>query len=89
MNNVTPKQMHPAAVAQEFMTRTTLKGAEVEAYAQAFNWLTGITTGELVVIPKELHDQLVSRDVSGSNGTPALDDVELKHEEPEEPSEPE
>ncbi len=51
------QQVHPAAVACEFMQRADMKGGEVEAYAQTFNWLQAIATGELVVIPAdELED---------------------------------
>lgn len=44
-------QAHPAQVAQEFLTRADLKGGEVEAYAQTFNWLQAILKGELTVQP--------------------------------------
>lgn len=43
---------HPAAVAQEFMKRTDMKGGEVEAYAQTFNWLGEILAGNVVLTPK-------------------------------------
>ena len=50
---------HPAAVAQEFMTRSDMKGGEVEAYAQTFNWLSMFVTGETVPILKEAHEALL------------------------------
>lgn len=43
-------QAHPVEVAQEFMKRADMKGGEVEAYAQTFNWLNQIMTGELQVV---------------------------------------
>jgi len=49
------QQAHPAQVAQEFMRRTDMKGGEVEAYAQTFNWLQGFLAGEIVPTPKEAH----------------------------------
>lgn len=49
------QQAHPAAVAQEFMRRTDMKGGEVEAYAQTFNWLQSILDGAIVPTPKEAH----------------------------------
>jgi hypothetical protein len=54
------QQAHPAQVAQEFMRRTDMKGGEVEAYAQTFNWLQAILSGELVVNTKEAHTALVT-----------------------------
>ena len=53
MMNTPAQQMqpHPAQVACEFMTRTDLKGGEVDAYAQTFNWLHAILQGELAVVP--------------------------------------
>ena len=56
MNQNQPQeQAHPAAVAQEFMRRTDMKGGEVEAYAQTFNWLKGFLDGSIVPTPKEAH----------------------------------
>ena len=51
-----PQQMHPAAVACEFMSRTDLKGGEVDVYAQTFNWLQGILQGETLIVPAEVHE---------------------------------
>lgn len=59
MNDNTQQQAHPAAAAQEFMRRTDMKGGEVEAYAQTFNWLQAIISGEIVPTPKEAHLALV------------------------------
>ena len=42
---------HPAQVAQEFMTRTELRGGEVDMYAQTFNWLQALVQGELQAVP--------------------------------------
>ena len=53
------QQAHPAAVAQEFMRRTDMKGGEVEAYAQTFNWLQGFLDGSIVPTPKEAHLALI------------------------------
>lgn len=47
------QQVHPAAVAQEFMKRSDMKGGEVEVYAQTFNWLQSILEGELSVVTTE------------------------------------
>lgn len=57
MNQGQPEQQqaHPAAVAQEFMRRSDMKGGEVEAFAQTFNWLGEFLKGELVATPKEAH----------------------------------
>jgi hypothetical protein len=52
-------QAHPAQVAQEFMRRTDMKGGEVEAYAQTFNWLQAFLDGEIVATPKEAHLALI------------------------------
>ena len=59
MNQNEQQQAHPAAVAQEFMRRTDMKGGEVEAYAQTFNWLNGFMEGELIATPKEAHFALL------------------------------
>jgi len=50
MMNEAQQQAHPAEVACEFLKRTNLQGGEVEAYAQTFNWLQSILTGQLTVI---------------------------------------
>ena len=57
MNQGQPQQQqaHPAQVAQEFMRRSDMKGGEVEAYAQTFNWLQGFLSGDIVPTPKEAH----------------------------------
>ena len=39
------------AIAQALMTRAEIKGHEVDAYAQAFNFLQGIMDGTYVVVP--------------------------------------
>ncbi len=60
MNQLAPEQSaHPAAVAQEFMRRSDMKGGEVEAYVQTFNWLQTFLTGETVATPKEAHFALL------------------------------
>jgi hypothetical protein len=59
MNQAQQQQAHPAAVAQEFMKRSDMKGGEVEAYAQTFNWLAQILEGAHVVIPKEAYDSMM------------------------------
>jgi hypothetical protein len=56
------KQIHPAAVACDLMMRADLKGREVEAFAQTYNWLQAILEGELVIIQKEMHENY-QRDV--------------------------
>ena len=62
MNENQPQQAHPAQVAQEFMRRSDMKGGEVEAYAQTFNWLQSILKQENIVTPakayKEMMDEL-------------------------------
>ncbi len=45
-----PRQVQMAAVAQELMTRAKLKGKEVDAYANAYNWLQEIAAQEVLVI---------------------------------------
>lgn len=50
---------HPAAVAQEFMRRTDMKGGEVEAFAQTFNWLATFLDGETIATPREAHFALM------------------------------
>ena len=52
-------QAHPAAVAQEFMRRTDMKGGEVEAYAQTFNWLQALADGSIVPTPREAHEAML------------------------------
>lgn len=75
MNENEQQQLHPATVAQEFMKRTDMKGGEVEAYAQTFNWLAQILEGDVVCVPKEaykaMEDELVAlrRDVDTYNET--------------------
>lgn len=54
-------QYHPAQVAQEFMSRTDLKGGEVEVYAQTFNWLQGFVSQEIVALPKTAFDELAQK----------------------------
>lgn len=46
------QQVHPAAVAQEFLKRTEMKGGEVEAYTQTFNWLSEFLSGGLIILTK-------------------------------------
>jgi hypothetical protein len=59
MNENGPQQAHPAAVAQEFMRRTDMKGGEVEAYAQTYNWLAQVIEGQVVCTPQEAHQAMV------------------------------
>lgn len=47
---------HPAVIACDLMMRADLKGAEVEAFAQTYNWLQAILEGELVLMPKDMHE---------------------------------
>jgi len=56
------QQFHPAAVACDLMMRADLKGREVEVFAQTYNWLQAILEGDLVIMPKEMHDNY-QRDV--------------------------
>lgn len=57
--NQAQQQAHPAAVAQEFMKRSDMKGGEVEAYAQTYNWLQALLDGDIVPTPKEAHEALM------------------------------
>ena len=52
------QEVHPAAVAQEFMKRSDMKGGEVEAFTQTFNWLAAILEGSLRVLTAEEHEDL-------------------------------
>jgi hypothetical protein len=54
------QQVHPAAVAQEFMRRADMKGGEVEAFGQTFNWLEDLKSGEIVCTSKEEYMSLVA-----------------------------
>ncbi len=51
MSATPPQQYDPVTVAQLFFQRTNLKGAEVEAYVQTYNWLEELKTGELTALP--------------------------------------
>lgn len=51
--NTPSHQTQMASLAQEFMTRTDLKGREVDAYAQSFNWLQGLASEEILVISQK------------------------------------
>jgi len=61
MNQVPEQQQqaHPAAVAQEFMRRADMKGGEVEAFGQTFNWLGQFLQNELIATPAEAHHALL------------------------------
>ena len=50
----------PAHIACEFMKRTDLKGGEVEAYAQTYNWLQGIIEKHLVCVTMEEYQRLLA-----------------------------
>lgn len=58
MMNQQQQQVHPAAVACEFMQRADLKGKEVEIFAQTYNWLQAILEGELAVVPAKDWDEM-------------------------------
>lgn len=78
------EQVHPAAVAQEFMRRSDMKGGEVEVYAQTFNWLGAILNGGLVVLPKENFEELTSpRDAISEYALDELDAVGSESEQTE------
>lgn len=64
MNENGQQQVHPAAVAQEFMKRADMKGGEVEAYTQTFNWLAQILEGAIVVLPQDAHQLMVDERAS-------------------------
>ncbi len=51
MSDTPPVQYDPVITAQTFFQRTEIKGAEVEAYVQAYNWLESLKIGELIVVP--------------------------------------
>lgn len=59
--NAVPQQGKPqlspegelCAVALQFLTRTDLKGGEVDAYAKAFNFLNEFVEGRISAIPTE------------------------------------
>ena len=55
------QQAHPAAVAQEFIKRSDMKGGEVEAYAQTYNWLGEILAGTILVVPADGHKDLMDQ----------------------------
>jgi hypothetical protein len=75
---------HPAAVAQEFMKRTDMKGNEVEAYAQTFNWLQGILEGEFMLVPAEAWKGITEELQAFKNAAPDPDeDIPLLDPEPE------
>lgn len=61
------QEVHPAAVAQEFMKRSDMKGGEVEAFTQTFNWLAAILQGELRVLTAEEHEDLLAALVPAAN----------------------
>jgi hypothetical protein len=52
----------PAAAAQEFMSRVPLKGVEVEAFVQVFNWLQAIVVGDTVVTPRAVEPEITPED---------------------------
>ena len=91
------KQMPVGAVIQEFMNRADMKGNEVEAFAQAYNWVQSINEGELVVLPAEVVERyeqekaemLRLRDLLEQNGIDTGEDPsdEANAEETEEPPE--
>jgi hypothetical protein len=62
MNQVPAVSQSPYAehinAIHAFMNNTTLRGVEVESYAQAFNWAQSVLVGELVVIPAAAFDTL-------------------------------
>jgi len=39
-------------VAQQFLQRVDLKGAEVDAYAKSFNLITSVVEGQSVLVPE-------------------------------------
>lgn len=51
MNATPPLQYDPVKIAQMFFQRTKIKGEEVEAYVQAYNWLDSLKTGEFTALP--------------------------------------
>ncbi len=51
MSATPPTQFDPVLTAQLFFQRTKIKGAEVEAYVQAYNWLEDLKTGEFTALP--------------------------------------
>lgn len=69
------QQIHPATIAQQFLIRTELKGGEVEAYTQIFNWLQGILDGEYVIVTKKDVEDLIKFRAAEGGGEPALDVV--------------
>lgn len=52
MNKITTAE-EMAAVAQEFMQRSKLRGREVDAYGQVYNWLQDIRDHQYLVILPE------------------------------------
>ena len=66
---------HPAQAAQEFMARTDMKGREVEAYAQTFNWLAAIIGGTLVVLTRDDYEFLTKAGTEGLGEDGQVDDI--------------
>lgn len=56
------EQVHPAIIACEIMNRADIKGREVDAYAQTYNWLQAMLSGELVVLTKAEFETLTEGD---------------------------
>ena len=69
---------HPAAVAQEFMSRTDMKGKEVQIYAETFNWLQGILEGEIMLVPKEAWTDITEELQAFKDGVAQDPDAELE-----------
>ena len=82
MNSDPQQEVHPAAVAQELMRRTDLKGGEVEAFAQTFNWLAAFLDGGLVALPKEAYSALMEEleELRGTEKTESEEAEEAKLE---------
>ena len=76
---------HPAAVAQEFMSRTDMKGKEVQIYAETFNWLQGILEGKYLIVSREDWDSTAEKlqgyeDVTAEEPEAELEDVDSEAE---------
>lgn len=75
------QEFHPAQIACEFMSRADIKGREVEAYAQTYNWLQGFLAGELVAVLKEDLEDLTSKVKSGDSDASPPEDASSQPDE--------
>lgn len=73
------KQERLLKITLEFLSRAELKGAEVQAYSEVWNWVQAVLAREIIVIPAEVVGRFQEQSAMISNYEGALEELSGKN----------